>query len=210
MKRWLAIALLAFLSTASAQWQPLWPPVSLTQPPEAPKKDAPITLYGEVNAKSAGDVIDAIHAANKLGLRKPILLFLNSPGGSVLSGNMIIDAMESSRRPVVTINVGLCASMCAIAFEHGHRRLTTRNAILMLHEASAGTEGDLSHMASQVMLWMRVVARHERYIADRAGMPVEVLRAHEQSQWWLLSEDAIDAHLADAIISPSDYPAPRE
>lgn len=152
----LAFALMAFVASAMAS------PFSFLNPATVPTEPvAQITLYGRVDDTSAASVINQIHAANKVKSTKPILLFIDSPGGGVLSGQTIINAMHASARPVVAICISFCASMGAIIFENGARRIMAPNSVLMLHEMSAGVEGDLSHMTSQISLLQRLNARFE-------------------------------------------------
>ncbi len=111
---------------------------------------AAVTLYGKVSDEAAATLIEQIQAANKENTSKPILLYINSPGGSVLAGGLIIDAMEASRRPIITVCTSACISMAFYVFEHGSKRLMLPHSLLMAHEMSAGVDGDLGHMESLV------------------------------------------------------------
>lgn len=90
-----------------------------------------------INAEIDDSVIDTIvyHILryNRLdkGLskenRKPILLYLNSPGGSIYPGYGLISAIESSITPIYTINQGMCASMAFLIFLAGTKRFSMKN-----------------------------------------------------------------------------------
>ena len=165
-----------------------------------------VTLYGKVTDETASDLIAQIQAANKEKTDKPIILYINSGGGSVLAGGLILDAMEASRRPIITVCTSVCASMAAYIAEHGAKRLMFSHAILMFHEMSAGTEGDLGHMQSMVAVLVRLSARYEKETALLAQLTEIEYRAHIAANWWLLADEAVAAHLADGLFVASDYP----
>lgn len=195
----LAFALVAWAASAMAQ--------CLIPFPDQPKTGiTAVTLYGQVTDESAATLITQIQAANKEKTEKPILLYINSPGGSVLAGGLIIDAMEASRRPIDTVCTSACISMGFYVFEHGSKRLMFSHAILMAHEMSAGVDGDLGHMQSMVGVLVRLSARYERETAALAQISEVEYRAHIAANWWLLSDEAIAAHLADGLFVASDYP----
>lgn len=197
----LTFALITWAMSAFAYQFPF-----LAPPEPTVEQTSQITLYGRVDDASAAKVIDQIHAANKVKTGKPILLFIDSPGGGVLAGNTIVNAMHASARPVVTICVSFCASMGAIIFETGMHRVMMPNSVLMLHEMSAGAEGDLSHMVQQVALLQRLNAVFERLLAKQAQLTVEEYHARAAAQWWMLAEEAQQAHLADDVGTFADYP----
>ena len=70
--------------------------------------------------------------------RKPILLYINSPGGDVYSGYGLISAMQDSITPIYTINQGMCASMAFLIFLAGSKRYSMRNSTFLMHDGSNG------------------------------------------------------------------------
>lgn len=207
MNKLFALLLCTLFSFNCANAELSLPPISLAAPPEQRQSEA-VTLYGEVDMASAAKVIAGIQAQNKIDTKLPILLFINSPGGDVIAGNMILDAMMASRRPIITVDVGMAASMAAFVFEAGSKRVISPGAILMFHEASMGAQGDLSHVRSRVDVVSRLVDRYETFVAKRAGISLEAYRAHAAAQWWLLDSEAVDAKLADVVALIPDYPPP--
>jgi len=164
------------------------------------------TLYGDVDQDSANKVIAQIQEANRSESVAPIFLYINSRGGDILAGGMIVDAMTASRRPIYTVAVGQAASMAAVIHSYGSRRYMAPHAVLMFHNASVGAQDELPHMIQRLTLIYRMWASYEQHIADRAGIPVDEFRAHEAAQWWLTAEDAVAARLADGIGSSAQYP----
>lgn len=168
------------------------------------------TLYGPVTDQSATQVIAQIQQANKDEPNgQPIILFIDSPGGSITAGWRIIDAMAASRKPVWTVCVSLCASMAAIEFEYGAQRGILPHAVLMFHHESGGAEGSAEQILAQGTVMRRQIVEIEEHIAKLARMPVREFREKETAQWWLLADDAIKAHLADIILVFEQYPLPE-
>jgi|GEM_PF-3980914 len=164
------------------------------------------TLYGDVDQDSANKVIAQIQEANRSESVAPIFLFINSRGGDILAGGMVVDAMAASRRPVYTVAIGQAASMAAVIHSYGSRRYMAPHAVLMFHNASMGAQDELPHMMQRVALIYRMWTAYEQHVADRAGLPLEEFRAREASQWWLTAEEAVGAHMADGIGQSPQYP----
>ena len=166
-----------------------------------------VTLYGEVNDKSASHVVAAIHAANAVRTNNPILLFINSGGGDVLAGGRIIDAITASRRPVYTVNVSLAASMAAIIFSYGQKRYCLPHAIVMFHDASMAWEGDADKLTSRIAIFNALMQSYNEHLATELGLSVEQIDAREHVEWWISPAECVDSHLCTAVISIGDYPA---
>lgn len=134
---------------------------------------------------------------------KPIYLLINSPGGSVLSGAMIISAMESSKVPIYTVCLEVCASMAAMIFEHGTERYVVDRALLMFHPASIGGGGheELDKVVSRLLTLQKYIGKMESHVATRAGISFERYKSLSSSELWIDGEDAVNNKFADKLIS---------
>lgn len=134
---------------------------------------------------------------------KPLYLLINSPGGSVLAGAMIISAMESSKVPIYTVCMEICASMAAMIFEHGTERYIVDRALLMFHPASTGGGGpeELDKTVSRLLTLQRYIGKMETHVAHRAGMSFERYKLLSGSELWIDGEDAVNGGFADKLIS---------
>jgi ATP-dependent Clp protease protease subunit len=140
---------------------------------------------------------------------EPLYIELNSPGGDVLEGAMILSAIEAAHGPVYTICNKLCASMAAIIFEHGTYRYAVDRSFVMFHPASGGSQGELDKMVSRLKSVQRFVGKMEAYIAKRAGITFEQYKSLSGVELWLDAEDAVNAVFADKIVSvilPAEAP----
>jgi ATP-dependent Clp protease protease subunit len=157
-----------------------------------------LMVKGEVD-RSTEEVGAQITALSKQS-NEPIVLLIDSPGGSVLSGEKVISAMEASRADVYTVCVGLCASMAAIIHQYGTKRLATDRAVLMFHDASAMIGGRISEMLSLLNLIKRKLEKTNHFIAERANMPYEEFVNLGANNYWIDSEDAMEKRFVDKLV----------
>jgi ATP-dependent protease ClpP protease subunit len=148
---------------------------------------------------------EAISIANRITelgqTGKPVYVYINSPGGSVLDGAQIVNAIQVSKVPVYTIDGGLAASMAAIIFEAGTKRLMVDRTILMFHEASGQVGGSFNQIKSRFHVFDRLVGKMDYEIARRVGMNPETFRNLLPSELWLDAEDAVNQNFADGLVN---------
>ena len=158
-----------------------------------------VELIGEVGPNA----IEASHKITELSKQsnKPIYLILTGPGGSVVTGQTLIAAIQLSRAPVITICDVLCASMDSMIHQYGAQRFMTDRSIIMFHQATAGTQGDVDRMYNFVTFLKSYVNKIERDVAARWGISFEEYKARITTEVWLDSEDAVKQHVADGIVS---------
>jgi len=132
-----------------------------------------------------------------------LYLIIDSPGGSVMDGAMILSAIESSSAKVNTVCAGLCASMAFVIHQYGAKRLAVDRSVLMAHPASAGLQGTLGQMESRLSFINRYVEKMDTHIAARVGMPLEAFKALTVSEYWIDAEDALGKHFVDGIVDVS-------
>lgn len=172
-------------------------------------QDVQVLLYGEVNMQLAYDVTNEIQEANALNLDTPIYMYINSPGGSVLAGGIIVDAITSSRRPVYTVDVALAASMAGYIYSYGQEKFMEPHAILMFHDASLTLTGDMSHIQTQVIINQSLLDTYNAHLGQVTGLPKNVILDHLYNQWWMLPADAMKNHLLTAVVVPVGIIVPK-
>ncbi|MDW8347320.1 MAG: ATP-dependent Clp protease proteolytic subunit [Bacteroidia bacterium] len=101
-----------------------------------------IVLAGPINDTSVGLVLAQINQL-RLGGHKYALLVIDSPGGNVISGNMLINVMRSTPMTIDTYCAAMCFSMAAFIFEEGKTRYMAPSSILMFHPARVGLNGNM-------------------------------------------------------------------
>lgn len=155
-------------------------------------------IYGEVNflTEEIGRQVTGLSKKSK----EPIVILIDSPGGSVLSGEKIVSAIEASKADVYTVCTGMCASMAAIIHAYGTKRLATDRAVLMYHDAAAMVGGRVSEMLSILNLIRRKLDKTNHYIANRSKISYQELITLGANNFWIDSEDAMEKGLVDGLV----------
>lgn len=158
-----------------------------------------VEITGEIGHN--GLEIAAEIATKSTTSNKPIYLYLNSPGGSVLDGAMVLSAIEASRVPVYTVCSQLCASMAAIIFEYGTKRYMVDRSFVMFHPASGGASGELDKVVSRITSIQHYIGKMEAYIAKRTGLTFEEYKSKAGVEMWIDAEDAVNNGFADGLVA---------
>jgi len=164
------------------------------------RNDRVVQLFDEVNETSAQAVVKQLGKLNQDSETLPITLVINSPGGSVVDGALIVDAMTGSKAPVNTLCIQICASMAAMIHQYGQKRLVLPHAALMFHPAAGGTYGDVDRMASELAFFQRYVGSMELNAAKRANISIEEYKVRANSQIWLTGNESVKAGFADSVV----------
>ncbi len=162
-----------------------------------------IFLGQEVTDSLANSIIAAMLYLDSDDQTKPIYLYINSPGGSVTAGMAIYDTMQHIKSEVVTICVGLAASMGAFLLTAGSKgkRLALPNARIMIHQPLGGTG---RRQASDIEIEAREILRIRDSLnlimAQRTGQPVEKIAKDTDRDYFMSAQEAKDYGLIDNVI----------
>jgi ATP-dependent Clp protease protease subunit len=136
---------------------------------------------------------------------EPIWLVLNSGGGSVEAGLILIDTMRSLKSPIYCLVESKAYSMAAIILAFCDKRYALDHATIMLHEASYGTAGEDPTNRSRLDFLARYLDGLHVEIAARLKMAPEKYRARIRDAWWLLASEAEKAGVVDAVATSIGY-----
>lgn len=133
---------------------------------------------------------------------KDIYLYINSPGGSVTAGMAIYDTMHYIRPDVTTICVGLAASMGAFLLAAGAKgkRFSLPNSEILIHQPSAGTQGQLTDMHIHMERLLKVKRRLNEILAERTGQPIEKIEQDVERDKFMDAEEAKAYGIVDGIM----------
>ena len=162
----------------------------------------------EIDTKTQHDIVKAItrynYADRNAGIpkeeRKPILLYLLSPGGDVSAGFSIIDAIELSETPVYVINVGECSSMAFLIFLCGHKRFTFPHATFLMHDGSTGTYGSTAKVISQAKNLEKIEKMVKKYVIEHTSITEELYNKNYHKEWMMFAEEAKQNGVCDFIL----------
>ena len=164
--------------------------------------DRIIFLGEEVNATSASIVEAQLLYLEAQDPDKDIQMYINSPGGSVTAGMAIYDTMQYIKCDVSTICVGLAASMGAFLLSAGTKgkRIALPNAEIMIHQPSAGTQGQITDMAIHLKRLETIKKRMNQIMADNTGHSLEEMTAACERDNFMTAEEAKAFGLIDKVI----------
>ena len=164
--------------------------------------DRIIFLGEEVNDTSASIVVAQLLYLEAQDPDKDIQMYINSPGGSVTAGMAIYDTMQYIKCDVSTICVGLAASMGAFLLSAGTKgkRIALPNAEIMIHQPSAGTQGQITDMAIHLKRLETIKERMNRIMAENTGKSLEEVTAACERDNFMSAEEAKEFGLIDKVI----------
>ncbi len=164
--------------------------------------DRIIMLSEEVNDTTASLIVAQMLYLEGQDPDKDIQFYINSPGGSVTAGMAIYDTMQYIKCDVSTICVGLGASMGAFLLSSGAKgkRMALPNAEIMIHQPSAGTQGQITDMAIHLRRLEVIKERMNRILAENTQQPYETVVAACERDNFMTAEEAMEFGLIDKVI----------
>ena len=164
--------------------------------------DRIIFLSEEVNDTTASLVVAQLLYLEAQDPDKDIQFYINSPGGSVTAGMAIYDTMQYIKCDVATICVGLAASMGAFQLSAGTKgkRMALPNSEIMIHQPSAGTQGQITDMTIHLRRLEKVKERMNRILSENTGKPYEEVVAACERDNFLSPQEALEFGLIDRVL----------
>ena len=162
------------------------------------------TLSGGVSTGSIAKVVKQVLEYESQS-HDPIWLLIDSFGGSVDAGFILIDLMKSIKSPVYVIVTSKAYSMGAIITVYAEKRYIYRHATMMLHEASYGALGEDPSIRSRIGFNTKYLDRLHDEIAKIIKMDVKEYRARIRDAWWVMAEDAVKYNWVDGIVTDVVY-----
>ena len=164
--------------------------------------DRIIFLSEEVNDTTASLIVAQLLYLEAQDPEKYIQFYINSPGGSVTAGMAIYDTMQYIKCDVATICVGMAASMGAFLLSAGTKgkRMALPNAEIMIHQPSAGTQGQITDMAIHMKRLETIKARMNRIMAENTGKSLEEVTAACERDNFMTADEALAFGLVDRVL----------
>ena len=166
-------------------------------------KDRIVCLFDEVNQATASLIVAQLLLLDAQNPDEDIYLYINSPGGSVTDGLAIYDTMNLIKCDVYTICIGMAASMGAFLLSSGTKgkRLALPNSTVMIHQPSAGTQGQLTDMKLHLEYYLKNKEKLNRLLAKNTGKDYEQICLDTERDNFMSAEDALAYGLIDRIVT---------
>ncbi|MBR3069863.1 MAG: ATP-dependent Clp endopeptidase proteolytic subunit ClpP [Lachnospiraceae bacterium] len=166
-------------------------------------KERIIFLGDEVNDDTASIIVAQLLFLEAEDPGKDIMLYINSPGGSVTAGWAIYDTMQYIKCDVATICIGMAASMGAFLLAGGAKgkRQALPNAEIMIHQPSGGTRGQASDIKIEAEHILKIKKRLNETLAANTGQPLETIERDTDRDNWMSAEEAVAYGLIDSVVT---------
>ena len=166
--------------------------------------DRIVFLGTEVNDDVANIIVAQFLYLESDAPEKEIVLYINSPGGSVNAGLAIYDTMQHVRCPVSTICIGQAGSMAAVLLASGEpgRRLALPNARVLIHQPEGGMSGQASDIEIQAREILRLRERLNEILVRHTGTSMDKIKSDTDRDYIMTSEEAKAYGLIDEVMAP--------
>lgn len=161
-----------------------------------------VFLWGAVNGKSAEKICNQLLYLEAEKPKTEITFYINSPGGVVTDGLLIMDVMNLISSPVKTVCMGMAASMGSILLSAGEKgkREIWPNGRVMIHQPSVGglygQATDIEISARQLLL---IKEKSARILAKNCGKKYDEVMEDFDRDYWMNAKEAIKYGIADKI-----------
>jgi ATP-dependent Clp protease protease subunit len=164
-------------------------------------KDRIIWLGSEVRDDNANEIAAKLLLLAAEDPKRDISLYINSPGGSITAGMAIYDTMQFVPNDIVTVGIGMAASMGQLLLTSGTpgKRFITPNARVLLHQPHGGFGGTASDIQTQAQLILDMKRRLAEITAEATGKTVEQINADGDRDRWFNAEQALEYGFVDHI-----------
>jgi len=165
-------------------------------------KDRIIFLGDDVNEHTANLVVAQILFLENQDPNKDIILYINSPGGSVYDAMAIYDTMQYVKSDIQTVGIGVQASAAAFLLSSGTagKRFLLPHATVMIHQPSSGTRGKVTDQEIDLREALRVKRMLEEIMARNTGKDLKKIHQDMERDFWMTAKEAKDYGLVDKVI----------
>lgn len=165
-------------------------------------KDRIIMLGEQVNDVTASLIIAQMLYLEAEDPEKDILLYINSPGGSVSSGFAIYDTMQYVKPDVSTICMGMAASMGAFLLGAGAKgkRFALPNSEIMIHQPLGGVQGQATDIKIHTEWLLKIKDKINRIMSERTGQAIEKIEIDVERDFFMSAQEAKEYGIVDEVM----------
>eukprot|EP00213_Chloropicon_mariensis_P001676 CAMPEP_0197470900 /NCGR_PEP_ID=MMETSP1309-20131121/1719_1 /TAXON_ID=464262 /ORGANISM="Genus nov. species nov., Strain RCC998" /LENGTH=232 /DNA_ID=CAMNT_0043008169 /DNA_START=34 /DNA_END=732 /DNA_ORIENTATION=+ len=165
-------------------------------------KEGIVFVNGPVNDQMSSLIVAQLLFLESEGTKKPISMYINSPGGSVTSGLAIYDTMQYIANPIHTLCVGQACSMASILLSAGTpgQRRALPNARVMIHQPSGGAQGQATDIAIRAQEILALRERLNQIYVQHTHQHISVIEESVERDHFMSAEQAKEFGIIDEVI----------
>lgn len=167
-------------------------------------QDRIIFLTGEIDDTISNIIISELLYLDNIS-HENIYLYINSPGGAITSGMGIYDTMRFIESKVITIGVGMCASMAAFLLSSGDERYVLPNAEVMIHQPLGGAQGQATDIKIAAERIIKLKEKLNRILSNNTHQPIEKIYEDTERDNFLNAKETKEYGLIDDIIKKNEF-----
>ena len=143
---------------------------------------------------------------------KDIMLYINSPGGSVTAGFAIYDTMQHIRADVSTICLGQAASMGAFLLSSGTpgKRMALPHSRVLIHQPLGGAQGQATDIEIQAAEIIRIKKSLNEILAKNTGQSIKKIEKDTDRDYIMTPEEALEYGMIDKVVTVNTQPKPTQ
>lgn len=164
-----------------------------------------------------GEIDDGIFELSKLILRynkedkdipveqrKPIKIFINSPGGDLDSTLSFIGLMEISKTPIWTIDACWAFSAAGLILMAGHKRFALPNTEALIHSGSGQLGGTFDQTTEQMKNYKILVDKMREFILSKTKIDNKLFKKMSAKDWYIYTDEMLELGIVDSIVDNLD------
>lgn len=164
-------------------------------------KDRIILVFSEIDDALSASIISQLLFLDSQGT-DDIYMYINSPGGSVSAGLAIYDVMNYIKPNVVTIGIGLCASMGAFLLSSGEKkkRYVLENTKVMIHQPIGGAKGQATDIIIVAEELSKIKKLINQILSKNTNQPIEKITSDTERDYYMSANEAVSYGLVDKVL----------
>ena len=164
-------------------------------------EDRIIFITGEINDTNSNIIISELLYLDSIN-QEDIYIYINSPGGSITSGMAIYDTMNYIKSDIVTICVGMAASMASILLSSGTKgkRYILPNGEVMIHQPLGGINGQATEIKIHADRILKLKDKLNKILSKNTNTNIKKIEQDTERDYFMDSKEALEYGLVDKII----------
>jgi ATP-dependent Clp protease protease subunit len=171
-----------------------------------------IFLGTEIDDDVANSIVAQMLLLDSENPEKDIMLYINSPGGSVTAGFAIYDTMQHIRADVQTICLGQAASMGAFLLSSGAKgkRMALPHSRVLIHQPLCGAQGQATDIEIQAAEIIRIKKSLNEILAKNTGQSIKKIEKDTDRDYIMTPEEALEYGMIDRVVTANTQPKPNQ
>ena len=169
-------------------------------------EDRIIFMGVQVDDTSADDIMAQLLVLESQDPNRDVMMYINSPGGSMTAMTAIYDTMQLIEPDVATVGLGMCASMGQFLLSSGTKgkRYLTSHARVLMHQPSGGIGGTATDVRINAELIMDMKKTMSELTAEQTGHTLEEIYRDNEYDHWFTAQEALDYGFVDKLVTTPD------